>query len=56
MPIRKRTNKTNRGSQAIPYRARWNPASPNSSSRACYCKYCTKYGKTIKYEHKTNNT
>ena len=37
MPVRKRTNQMNRRSQAMPYRERWNPASPNSSSRACYC-------------------
>ena len=38
MPVRKRTNKMNRRSQAMPYKDRWNPASPSSSSRACYCK------------------
>ena len=28
----------NRRSQTMPYNERWNPASPSSSSRACYCK------------------
>lgn len=38
MPVRKKINKSNRRGQAQPYAARWNPASPSNSSRACYCK------------------
>jgi len=37
MTNRNRSRRLNRSSQAMPYRERWNPASPNSSSRACYC-------------------
>lgn len=38
MPVRKKINKSNRRGQREPYSARWNPASPSNSSRACYCK------------------
>ena len=38
MTVRKKINKSNRRGQAQPYAARWNPASPSNSSRACYCK------------------
>ena len=34
MPNRNRSRRL-RNSQAVPYRERWNPASPNSNSREC---------------------
>ena len=45
MPVRKKINKSNRRGQAQPYAARWNPASPSNSSRACYCKDQNTYSK-----------
>jgi len=38
MSVRRRKRRSTRNDQSMSYRDRWNPASPSSSTRACYCK------------------